>query len=284
MHENLKPYAGSTASLLTQHGKEKVIAPILKKINDCHIKHVNHFDTDKLGTFTRETPRYGSQLDAARKKARIGMELTGLSIGLANEGSFANDPYTGLLPWNYEVVILIDDIRKIEITGYYGGESQSESIVVSCWKELEKSLPALQFPSHHLVLYPDNVNNPFFLKGISTVAGLKKAFNLTLEKSVNGLVFIENDLRANTNPSRMRNISIATDDLSRKMNSICPDCNTPGYWIHQTKKGLPCSVCNRNTNLPIAKLWQCTKCNYGHEESIIQDHLADPSKCNFCNP
>ena len=63
------------ASLLTKHGKEKVIGEVLNAEVDCFVEHTDTYDTDLLGTFTQETARYGSQLDAARKKATIGMEL-----------------------------------------------------------------------------------------------------------------------------------------------------------------------------------------------------------------
>ena len=57
------------------HGKEKVIAPEFKKKLDAKVFLVNDFNTDELGTFTRDIPRYGNQIDAARKKARIGIEI-----------------------------------------------------------------------------------------------------------------------------------------------------------------------------------------------------------------
>jgi len=53
--------------------KERVIAPVLEPALGCQIELVDGFDTDQLGTFTRDIPRDGTQLEAARKKARIGM-------------------------------------------------------------------------------------------------------------------------------------------------------------------------------------------------------------------
>ena len=87
MHPSARPYADRRIALLTQHGKERVIAPALEPGLGCTIEHVSGFDTDLLGTFTRETARAGSQLDAARRKARKGMELSGLDAGLAAVGS-----------------------------------------------------------------------------------------------------------------------------------------------------------------------------------------------------
>ena len=284
MSDHLKPYAGLKASLLTQHGKESVICPeMLKKIG-LEVTHVKGYDTDKLGTFTRDIPRYGSQLDAARKKARVGMELSGTQIGIASEGAFANDPYTGLLPWNYELVLLIDDTRNLEITGFYGAEAQSASKQVSSWDELTAFLPEAQFPSHQLVLKPDDEYHPDCRKGINSMELLREAYDWATNLSKKGNVYVENDLRAHTNPTRMTNILKAAQDLAKKMTNLCPKCESPGFSISETKKGLPCSHCGVPTNLPIANIWSCVKCGHRNEAAIIDQTHADPSRCNYCNP
>ena len=46
-------YAGERIALLTQHGKERVIAPRIEPALGCVVEHVTGFDTDTLGTFTR---------------------------------------------------------------------------------------------------------------------------------------------------------------------------------------------------------------------------------------
>lgn len=62
-------YRDKQVALLTQHGKEAVIAPVL----GCRVEKVDGFDTDLFGTFTRDIARDGSQLDAPRTKPRIGI-------------------------------------------------------------------------------------------------------------------------------------------------------------------------------------------------------------------
>ena len=279
-----KPYSGLKASLLTQHGKESVICPQLLDSNGLEVVHISGYDTDELGTFTRDIPRYGSQLDAARKKARVGMELSGSMLGIASEGAFDNDPYTGMLPWNYELVVLIDDIRKLEVIGFFGGQAQSTSRQVSSWDELNALLSEAQFTTHQLVVRPDDEYHPECRKGIKDLESLKEAFDWATNLSKKGNVFVENDLRAHTNPTRMSNILKATQDLSRKMNSVCQECESPGFWITERKKGLPCSSCEALTNLPIANVWSCVKCAYKKEEMLLDQIKADPSKCNYCNP
>ncbi len=91
-------YAGQRIALLTQHGKERVIAPVLDAALGCRVERIGCYDTDQLGTFTRDIPRPGSQVDAARTKARIGMALSGLTVGIASEGSFGPDPMPACWP------------------------------------------------------------------------------------------------------------------------------------------------------------------------------------------
>ena len=102
------PYAGRRIALLTQHGKEGAIASALDPALGCRVERVDGYDTDQLGTFTRDIPRAGIQIEAARKKVRIGMELSGLPLGLASEGSFGPDPMVGMFPWNVEFLVFID--------------------------------------------------------------------------------------------------------------------------------------------------------------------------------
>lgn len=83
--------------LLTQHGKEKVIARELEATLGCRLERLGDNDTDRLGTFTREVPRPGTQLEAARRKARIGMELSGSPLGLGSEGAFGPHPVGGFV-------------------------------------------------------------------------------------------------------------------------------------------------------------------------------------------
>lgn len=280
----MKPYDGLQASLLTQHGKESVICPELLTSCGLEVIHVTGYNTDNLGTFTRDVPRYGSQLDAARKKALVGMELSGLPIGIASEGAFANDPFTGFLPWNYELVIFIDKTRNIEITGFHGGEAQSASQKISSWDELTEFLPETQFPSHQLVVRPNDEYYPESRKGISSIDSLYEAYEWASQLSSTGAVFIENDLRAHTNPTRMANIKKAAEDLTKKLNSLCPSCQSPGFAISEMRKGLTCSNCGSPTNLPVATVWSCVTCTHKLEINIPNQTQADPSKCDFCNP
>lgn len=280
----LKLYQGKALSLLTRHGKERVIGPALAARCGCEVVHTDAFDTDQLGTFTRDIPRAGTQREAAVRKARLGMALTGLRIGLASEGAFAPDPYTGLLSWNYELVVLVDDERGLELAGFFSGQSQSDSMYAANWTEVLQFADKARFPEHHLVVRPDSADHAQVRKGLDTLGSLRQAFDWAMSLASTGKVFLENDLRAHTNPSRMANIQKAAVDLAEQMNSPCPACASPGFWVRDLRRGLACQACGAPTREPIAKVWTCPKCDTRSETRLSVGTFADPGRCDFCNP
>ena len=277
-------FSNRVASVLTKHGKELVLNEVLGSATGLEVKLTNAYDTDLLGTFAQEIPRYGSQLDAARKKAQIGMELLSTELGLANEGAFVADPFTGMLPWNNELVILIDQQSQLEITGFSGAAAQNSHAYVSHWEELEKFAQTALFPSHYLVVKPTDEHHPRSIKNISDIKQLKDAFEWASAHSSKGIVYVENDLRAFANPTRMDNIRRAVIDLANKMNSLCPACQMPGYWIRDIERGLPCNACGMPTNQEITKIWGCLKCQHSDKEGMKVLRFANPSQCQHCNP
>jgi len=277
-------YQNRKVAFLTKHRKEALLKTPLETALGCQVVHTDAYDTDQLGTFTRDQIRPGSQLDAARKKAAIGMNLTGTSIGIASEGSFGMDPFGGFIPWNTEVVLWVDKNLAIEVVGIAQGPAQSLHKIIKSMDELEAFATEADFPKHGLVLRPHSENYQDIIKGIDHHSDLVKAFNWAKQKSLNGRVMIENDLRAHCNPTRQGVIRQAGDNLIQKLRSTCPQCNTPGYWMTEQTAGLPCGACGRKTRLPIRELWSCSACSYQDHKRLNIDHLADPSRCDFCNP
>jgi hypothetical protein len=269
---------------LTQHGKQDLVRGPIESALGCQLVHTDGYDTDQLGTFTRELTRAGSQLDAARKKASIGMALTGASVGMASEGSFGPDPFGAFMPWNTEVVLWVDRLSGLEVTGFAHGPARSLHRMVKTPQELERFAKEAGFPEHHLVLRPEHPEHPDMDKGIHDHTLLLKAFNLAQAKSGNGVVFAENDLRAFCNPTRQKLILKATEELIRKLLSACPDCDSPGYWLSQQIPGLPCRDCGSLTRLPKAEIWGCKKCGHQEQRAVNAQPWADPARCDFCNP
>lgn len=277
-------YDGRAIALLTQHGKERVIAPLFRRALGARVERVAGYDTDRLGTFTREIPRPGTQREAARRKARIGMELAGLTCGLASEGAFGPDPHAGLFPWNVELVMLVDDRACVEVCGIAEGPARHVHGRVETLKALNALARKAGFPHHHLVVRPDGENDPRLRKGISERRSLAEAFDWARAASTSGCVFVENDLRAHANPTRMRTIRAAAEDLVRRLRSRCPACGAPGYWLVERLTGLPCAACGSPTREVSAERHGCVNCSHGEVRARTDRPHADPSRCDVCNP
>lgn len=283
-HFNTHHYKNCEVALLTQHGKERVLAPILYESIGCRVTRVDDYDTDLLGTFSREIPRDGTQVEAARKKARIGMEIAHLSLGLASEGSFGPDPFTGMLPWNIEVLIWIDNECDLEITAVAQGKTNFDHTLITSWEEVVAFARKTGFPEHQLVVRPEDENNPHIRKGIDNWADLQAAFAWALDTSKNGFAFIETDMRAYANPTRMNNIRLAAEELTKKLSSTCPACGAPGYWIVERLSGLPCKGCGEPTLETRAEVYGCCKCRHRVTLERKDRIHAYPGHCEHCNP
>ena len=277
------PYAGTRIALLTQHAKERVLGPVLSARVGAVLEVVGGFDTDTLGTFTRDVPRPGTQVDAARRKANIAMERTGAPVGLGSEGSFGGGPF-GFGGWNVEVVVLVDRDRGIEVMGRAQGPGLHLHGEVRSVEELEALAEQAGFPTHGLVLRPDGPDDPRIRKGIVSPAELRAAFEDARRASVRGIVHVENDLRAHLNPTRMRMIEQAGRDLADRLLSRCPSCDAPGFGIVDAVTGLPCACCGTPTEEAVADELACVRCPIRKSRPRPGAESADPSRCPLCNP
>lgn len=276
-------YRGKAVAFLTQHGKEGLVGPVLEPALGCTIVRAEGYDTDQLGTFSGEIQRADGQLQTARLKARIGMDLLGASVGMASEGAFVPDPFGGLMPWNIELLVWRDDDSGIEIVGMAQGPARSLHRAVRWLPDLEKFAVEAGFPEHHLILRPQSESDPRMHKGLSDWLALKQAFAQCQRESDNQRVYAENDHRAFFNPTRQSMIQRASADLLQKIQSACPRCALPGFSVTGHTPGLPCRLCRYPTRLARSYTWHCSACDHRQEEPVKATH-ADPGRCDVCNP
>lgn len=274
----------SKIALLTKHKKEIEIITLVKNYLGTDIELFDSYDTDELGTFTREKKRSQSQLETARLKAEKAIELSGYQIGIGSEGSFTTDPYMGIIPWNIEMIVLYDNKNNIEIVGTEQRPFKSVQKSITTKEELISLAEDMDFPKNNLILRPNNENDPFIKKDFFGMHDLFNEFNILMKKSITGTVFVENDHRAHRSVSRMEAIRYATIDLIIKCHSFCPECNAPGFSVNRGEGSLPCKYCGEESETFKFIVYKCNKCSF--EKLIERTDIAnvDPQYCNYCNP
>lgn len=280
----IESYRGRRLALLTQHGKERVIAPALETVLGCTVEVVTGFDTDTLGTFTRDVPRAGSQLEAARRKAELAIELSGADIGLGSEGSVDRHPLLGFIDRNLELIVLIDRVRGIEVVGVADGAAPYAHVLTSDREQIQRFAERQGFPETGLIVRPQSANDARVRKDLLTSDDLARAVDSAGRESNAGVVFVETDLRAHRNPRRMARIAEAANDLAAKLASACPTCGGPGFWVVERLRGMPCRDCGLATELAIAEVDECPGCSHRVTRALDTSGGADPRWCDYCNP
>jgi hypothetical protein len=270
--------------IATKHQKEQVIAPILEKALGVNCFTDASFDTDTLGTFSGEVEREKDPLSTARIKCLKAMELNNCDLGIASEGSFGPHPSMVFASADDEFLIFIDKKNNLEIvvrelsteTNFNGRPIQNE-------QDLLDFANMVKFPSHGLILKPSETELTDMVKGITDLESLTQGFYSILDK--HGSVFAETDMRALYNPSRMAVIEKATKKLIDKIQSLCPECKTPGFGVTDLRKGLPCELCGMPTQSTLSLIYTCEKCSFSTEE-LYPHHKQheDAMYCDFCNP
>lgn len=277
-------FEGRKLLIASKHKKEKVIAPLLEKHLGVTCFTNENFDTDTLGTFSGEIKRELDPITTLRKKCLLAMEASHCSLAVASEGSFGSHPYMFFAKADEEFLIFIDKINNIEIiakelsieTNFDGKEIKTE-------KELLEFAEAVKFPSHGLIARKSEKDNAHIIKGISDINSLKQAFRKLIQKSDS--IYVETDMRAMLNPSRMKVIEIAAEKLVEKIKSCCPECNMPGFDISDINDGLKCKLCGLPTKSTLSYTYTCQHCKYNKEKMFPHNKTKeDPMYCNYCNP
>lgn len=285
---NQQLFSNRVAILATMHQKQRVIAPILEQELGIKVRVPTNFNTDVFGTFTREVERTGTQIVAARLKAQKALDLTGATLAIASEGSFAPHPSLPYIYLNREIVIFLDQENDLEIIGEeLSLETNFNHQSVESIQQAYDFARKVGFPEHGLVIscQPIAKDSNDIIKGITTEEQFIEAWNWAWNNSPNGKVYLETDMRALYNPTRMKNIAKATYNLLSKIKSHCPQCNLPGFDITKRIPGLPCAICTMPTTLVHSVIYQCQKCGFS-QEKLFPDGIefADPGQCMYCNP
>ena len=277
-------FKGRNLLIATKHEKEKIIAPILEKELGVKCFLASDLDTDELGTFSGEVERKEDPITTARKKCLMAMELTNCDLAIASEGSFGTHPSIFFAHADDEFLLFLDKKNDLEIsarelsleTNFNGSEIKTK-------KELQEFAANSNFPSHGLILRKSKDDLGSIVKGITNEEQLNNTFFKLITNY--GAAYIETDMRAMYNPSRMKVIEKATFKLVDKIKSLCPKCETPGFGIVDRKEGLPCYQCHFPTRSTLSYTYNCLKCSCKKEEKYPNGkQTEDPMYCDICNP
>ena len=214
-------FKGRNLLIATKHEKEKVMAPILEKELGVKCFTVSNLDTDQLGTFTGEVERKDDPIITARKKCLLAMDLADCDMAIASEGSFGAHPSIFFATANEEFLLFIDKKNDLEVlvrelsmeTNFNGSEIKTNEALQSFAKNAD-------FPSHGLILRKSKDDYSEIVKGISDFEQLINSFNHFLSNY--GTPYIETDMRAMHNPTRLKVIEKATKKLAEKINTLMP--------------------------------------------------------------
>jgi hypothetical protein len=277
-------FEGRNLLIVTKHEKEKVIAPILEKELGVRCFLTNNFDTDELGTFSGEIERKGDPVSTVREKCLRAMQQVNCDLAVASEGSFGPHPTIFFAPADDEFLLFLDKRNDLEIivrelsleTNFAGSEIGTEI-------ELNEFAENALFPSHALIVRKSQKDFSTIIKGITNSTVLKAAFDELITEY--GTAFVETDMRAMYNPTRMKVIEKAAIKLAQKIKSLCPNCKTPGFGITKVSDGLPCEVCCFPTRSTLSYISTCKKCNHTKEERYPNGKTTEkPMYCDYCNP
>ncbi len=281
-------YAGEWIILTTKHAKALAVGkPFEKYLKANFLEYV--VDTDQLGTFSGEIERKQTALECAKKKCELALEIPGSKIefALASEGSFGPHPLIPFAASDHEILYFIDQRRNFHLhISYLSTETNYQMERVDTLEKLLEFAKATLFPSHALILRANRneMKGPIY-KGLQSEIELKDAFTKIQKSTPDRFVWVETDMRAHLNPTRMKVIEEAGAKLARRLATLCPSCGLPGWGLIELIKGLECTLCGMQTELIRSEIFGCVKCTY-REVKNREDGLksADPANCQYCNP
>ncbi len=279
-------YQGRQAVLATKHKKEEIMAPLFAESLGIEVVVPKEFDTDRFGAFTGEKKRRGDQLETARAKAMAAIRQTGISLGIASEGSFGAHPTIPFAPCDQELVVFLDTERGIEIAGMHSTcQVHMDCGIATSVHEAVELAKKWDFPANGIILKKRKHSRWLIEKDIDSLEEFEVVVANYLTKPFSRSVYLETDLRAHRNALRREAIRQATGDLINRIQSLCPRCQSPGFVSHRPVHFVLCRVCLSPSQIPDDYLFTCSVCS---ESEVRKNPNApshgNPEYCLHCNP
>jgi len=278
----LDSYRGAKVVLPTLHSKGVLAQEAFKEQPGMFVEELN-IDTDQFGTFSGDIERKLSPKESAIAKAKLGLAQSDYKYALASEGSIGADPTVPFIDSDVECVVFIDSVNDLMIShAYQSFDITAHTHEYTQGEDLEKFLIKADFPHHQLIVKSLDSGVAALAKGISSMSELRNILDQATSQGLKKIV-IESDLRAHASPSRAENIKKAFEELAIRISSLCPDCDSPGWGITSSVRGLPCTDCGEESDAVRAFVYSCISCTFTVEGDPLATSI-DPSRCSWCNP
>lgn len=280
-------FTGRILGVATLHGKEEVIGPALcGRLPIAGYRAINGADTDRFGAFSGEVKRVLDPIEACKAKARHGAAVSGLDLVIASEGSFFPYPPAPFMACDEEVLVLFDvredrffEHRHLSLHTVFGAEE------CGSWQQVSAFAERMKFPHHGLVVRAKEhwSAGEVMRKGITGFDDLRDLVERLIAQ--HGACWVETDMRAMMNPTRMSVIGEAADRFAEELATTCPACGA--CWFRRTAEvaGLPCALCGQPTNAIKGHWLTCHVC--AHQRILPRPDgrsAEDPRFCDHCNP
>jgi len=273
-------YTGAVVAFATMHGKERLAREPFRDILGAEVVAVADLDTDQFGAFSGEIARTLSPRAAASAKARLGIQLAGTPYGLASEGSF--NAGLGFVVEHHEVLLFVDESLGLELVeGSVAASPLPPGRTITLLDEGLGYAKSIGFPEQGVLLRAGE-SGQVVRKNIETADALAGALDELLS-TAGGPVTIAPDYRSHRCPSRASVIAELATLMARRLATLCPACQTPGFGRVDVERGLRCADCGQPTGVIAADIDGCGACSHTVRLSRPEQR-ASPQWCDFCNP
>jgi len=264
-----RAYEGSCIVLSTKHAKSGALsAPFWQTLKASMIECP--VDTDLLGSFSSQGSRAGNAIECARRKCQLSLRRLGekVKFALASEGSFGPHPFLPGRASDFEVLYFIDREHGFQLhLSCLSAKTNFAMRAVGSMEELREFAAKALFPAHGLILRPNRSVDPTLVfKGVDAEGALESAFRECVKHSADRKAWVETDMRAMFNPTRMEVIAELGGRLAERLAALCPKCSTPGWGRVRLLPEMDYGDCAGGVAVGASEVHGCVKC--GHEERM----------------
>jgi len=214
----------------------------------------------------------------------MAMALNDSDLAVASEGSFGPHPSIIFVPADEELLLFIDRRNDLKIFAQQlSTDTNLNGEEIHTKNQLEEFARRSLFPSHGLIMRKSKDDFDEVVKGVTDWDTLLKTFHQL--KGIGSSVYVETDMRAMYNPTRMKVIEQVTHKLVKKIKSCCPQCQAPGFGVTKANQGLRCDACHFPTRSIQSYTYTCQRCSFTKDEMYpFQKTAESPMFCDMCNP